>query len=796
MDRLREMAAERIGWLVELVLGEEPGGLDLAPWLGSLGAVDELAGAMASGMPAAVRVASPPGGAPASGAAAYDAGALGGVGASGGQASGFAGGTGDSSAFSAARDAAWGSAGEFLTLDDDYNPNFPPYAFGEGYLTTHDCTLEVYAPGILENDWDPDGDDIYAVLVTGPSDADYFSLASDGSFTYTPVGGFVGEDGFTYQVSDGVNLSEETATCTIGVFNCAPVVEDDIGEYLTGHDCALEVSDESGVLANDFDPDGDPMTAVLETGPSHAAAFSLNPGGGFYYEPEYHWVGADTFTYRATDGLAASELATVEIGVMNMSPMAVDDGPYETDATTSLKVDAPGVLENDWDEDGDPVTAVLDTGPLHGTLDYFHSDGSFKYTPSGTYAGTDTFTYYAHDGLANSETPATVQIDVFPDHELTIYYGNSAAAVPDDLEESVGAFTVANLNDTDGDGQVDAWDEDGVIATAQGENEVDLMQLVIHKPVPDLGGSVWLTVSDPTTVRLWEEPTKVNEIVMDMYGELEFSTSELPKTLWVELTSPSNWLRDVQISTNYQEYGGDTVTATGVWASLTACAYGDASYADLIMQAPWCEVVPGQDPQPLMEDIGGTGLRPVPTEVFGVDSVLNSMWMCFTVSPPGIQEVQYVSFDVTRRVETRVWKLDAQKSVIPPAVHEEDFPPKNEEANDDAVGETDESDEPNANQHMFAVDAPGPTHAWLLPGPQYCVSRFNAEEFVRFAYGVTVEGNGWQGSRCSGKFEWHVNHTLQDDGSGHWMRDATGVNDVGPGPLNVPVDDSNPWDDP
>ena len=693
-------------------------------------------------------------------------------------------------------DAAWGSGGGFFTLGDDYDPNFPPYAYGEGYLVTHDCTLEVYAPGILENDWDPDGDDIYPVLVTGPSHADYFSLASDGSFTYTPVGGFFGEDGFTYQVSDGVNLSEETATCTIGVFNCAPVVEDDIGEYLTGHDCALEVSDESGVLANDYDFDGDPMTAVLETGPSHAAAFSLNPGGGFYYEPEYHWVGTDTFTYRATDGLEASDVATVEIGVMNMSPMAVDDGPYYTGATTSLEVDAPGVLENDWDDDGDPVTAVLDTGPLHGTLDYFHSDGSFKYTPSGTYAGTDTFTYYANDGLENSEAPATVQIEVLPNHQLTIYHGGeSPMAVPDVEEATIGAFTVANLNDTDGDGQVDAWDEDGVIGTGDQKNEMDLMRLDIHKPVPDLGGTLTLTVSDVSKVRLWEESTKVNEIAMDTHGDVVFVTSGLPKTIWVEMTGASYALRDVQISSNYQGHG-DTVAATGVWASLAACAYGDASYADLIMQAPWSEVVPGQDPQPLMEDIGGSGLRPVPTEVFGVDSVLNSMWMCFTVSPPGIQDVQYVSFDVTRRVETRVWKLDAQKSVIPPAVEQKNYPVPNEEANDDAAGEEDESDEPNANQHMFAVDAPGPTHGWLLPGPQYCVARFNAEEFVRFAYGVTVEGNGWQGSRSSGKFNWHVNHTLQDDGTGHWMRDATGVNDVGAGPLSVPVDDSNPWDDP
>ena len=789
MDRLREMAAERIEWLVELVLGEGSAGLDLGTWLGGLGAVDELAGAMASGMPAAVRVASPPGGAARGSADAYDAGDLGGVGDSGGQASSFAGGTGHSSAFSAARDAAWGSAGEFLTLGDDYNPNFPPYAEGEGYLTTHDCTLEVYAPGILENDWDPDGGDIYPVLVTGPSHADYFDLESDGSFTYTPVGGFFGEDGFTYRVSDGVNLSEETATCTIGVMNFPPVSEDD-PDYLTTHDCPMEISDETGVLANDFDADGDPMTAVLETGPAHAAAFSLNSGGGFYYEPEFHWVGTDTFTYHATDGLEDGNVATVTIGVMNMPPVAWDDGPYDTDATTSLEVDAPGVLENDWDYDGDyPLTAVLDTGPSHGTLDYFHSDGSFKYTPSGTYAGTDTFTYYAHDGLESSTEPATVAIDVFPAQELTIHHGQSGPAVADHLEESVGAFTVANGNDTDGDG---VWDhvDDAVIATPYGRDEVDLMQLVIHKPVPDLGGSVWLEVSDPTRVRLWEEPTKVTEVVMDMYGNVTFLTTDLPKTVWVEITSPSNQLRDVQISSNYEVYAGDTVTATGVWVYLSAVEHDTKSAAELFAPGtPWHDMT--DPPRQTAEHVlGGTGLRPI---VAG-DPVRNAIWMRFEVAPNGAWNESGVRFDVTRRMEWAFWQVDSNQTVY--AHNYFEFPDMTEEANDDSRTD-DETNEPDASGYMWTHDNPR-----KLNGPQWDqvldVARFNAQEFVRVRFdGTDPSGNGTDGSRCSGRLMWHCCHTLEPDGSGWWQRttgnqEVAGVNDIGYPPGHVEIQNYDP----
>lgn len=72
------------------------------------------------------------------------------------------------------------------------------------------------------------------------------------------------------------------------------------------------------------------------------------------------------------------------------APVAVDD-LYTTSEDTSLMVPAPGVLANDTDSDGDPLTAVLVTGPLHGTLT-LNADGSFTYTPSANFNGLDAFT--------------------------------------------------------------------------------------------------------------------------------------------------------------------------------------------------------------------------------------------------------------------------------------------------------------------------------------------------------------------------------------------------------------------
>jgi hypothetical protein len=80
------------------------------------------------------------------------------------------------------------------------------------------------------------------------------------------------------------------------------------------------------------------------------------------------------------------------------------------ECNTVLIVAAPGVLGNDNDPDSDPLTAVLDTDPANGTLS-LNEDGGFSYTPAPDFAGTDSFTYVANDGLANSNV-ATVTITV------------------------------------------------------------------------------------------------------------------------------------------------------------------------------------------------------------------------------------------------------------------------------------------------------------------------------------------------------------------------------------------------
>src|SRR5919112_680356 len=97
----------------------------------------------------------------------------------------------------------------------------------------------------------------------------------------------------------------------IGPHNQAPSAAGD--SYSVAEDGTLSVP-APGVLSNDSDPDGDTMTAQLATGPSHGT-LTLNSDGAFSYTPNADYNGVDSFTYKASDGTADSNVATATITV-------------------------------------------------------------------------------------------------------------------------------------------------------------------------------------------------------------------------------------------------------------------------------------------------------------------------------------------------------------------------------------------------------------------------------------------------------------------------------------------------
>jgi PKD repeat protein len=161
--------------------------------------------------------------------------------------------------------------------------------------------------------------------------------------------------------------------------------------------------------------------------------------------------GLETFTVELSNAVNASISDGQGIGTIidnDNAPTANDDS-YTTDEDTVLNIVAPGVLTNDIDIDLDPLTAVLDIAPTNGTVT-LNLDGSFTYTPTANFNGTDSFTYHANDGF-NDSNSATVTLTVTPVNDpLTAV--DDTITTAEDIPVTIPVL--ANDTDVDGDGNV------------------------------------------------------------------------------------------------------------------------------------------------------------------------------------------------------------------------------------------------------------------------------------------------------------------------------------------------------
>jgi Bacterial Ig domain len=95
--------------------------------------------------------------------------------------------------------------------------------------------------------------------------------------------------------------------------NHAPVAAAD--SYQVSANTMLLVPKETGLLANDADPDGDPLTAEKVAEATYGNAF-VEPDGSLRYQPWPSFTGTDSFAYRASDGALRSDMTTVTITVV------------------------------------------------------------------------------------------------------------------------------------------------------------------------------------------------------------------------------------------------------------------------------------------------------------------------------------------------------------------------------------------------------------------------------------------------------------------------------------------------
>ena len=213
------------------------------------------------------------------------------------------------------------SSGTYRPLDDDSDPDeqLPVDTFPTPAPAPSDATaLSVFDGTAPNGTWNLWVTDDWA----GPNNCD---ILRGWSIDIETTGG----GGPTTTSSTSTSLPPATTTSTTSAANQAPVAVDDT--YTTAQGVTLTVP-APGVLANDSDPDGDPIIVGMSTNPSNGTLI-LGADGGFTYVPNQGFSGTDSFTYMAHDPSdAMSGWTTVTITV---TPAATTTSTSSTTTSTS-----------------------------------------------------------------------------------------------------------------------------------------------------------------------------------------------------------------------------------------------------------------------------------------------------------------------------------------------------------------------------------------------------------------------------------------------------------------------------
>lgn len=269
--------------------------------------------------------------------------------------------------------------------------NDTPVAAAVSVTTPEDTAASVTLVGS-----DIDGDALTYAVLTSPSHGVLSGTASN--LTYTPAPDYFGTDSFTYQVNDGsVDSPAATVSITITPVNDAPVAG---GQTVTlAEDASVPIT------LSGIDTENDPLTFSVVTAPANGALSGAVPN--LVYTPNADYFGADSFTFKANDGLADSAPAAIAITVtpVNDAPVAADQSLNGTE-DTSLNITLTAS-----DADGDGLTSSIQTPPANGVLST--SGSTLSYSPNANYFGPDQFTFLVNDGQVDS-APATVTLNIAP----------------------------------------------------------------------------------------------------------------------------------------------------------------------------------------------------------------------------------------------------------------------------------------------------------------------------------------------------------------------------------------------
>ncbi|MFZ1813708.1 MAG: Ig-like domain-containing protein [Rhizobiaceae bacterium] len=304
--------------------------------------------------------------------------------------------------------------------------------------------------------------------------------------------------------------------------------------------------------------------------------------------------------YEITDGQGnfATAVASAFVTGENDTPVA-PDGEMITNPYTAVH----GTLEVTDPDDGDVITYSLVTGPQHGTI-AIEADGSFVYTPDGSFVGEDSFVYQATDS-ANATVVQTMPITI---EQNGIYHvenytidGQQVELLFESISQTTsnwGNFTLqVNLTDPlEPDVNVSfVFDESGSMGTI----EYALQMEAIQQTINDLRLQ-FLDSASQVDIQMVQYDSGVNSGVYDLFDPLLNDVAALYPfdgggTIYSgALQAVLDFLNEPEQSgeTNYVIFTSDGVPgdnetqwgpiATSIQALATISAFGIGTGANLV----------------------------------------------------------------------------------------------------------------------------------------------------------------------------------------------------------------------
>lgn len=219
-------------------------------------------------------------------------------------------------------------------------------------------------------------------------------------------GYYVGSDSFQYSVSDGTDTVIAEVPITITRYNNPPYAYD--GNYVanTGETTLAQLQS--------YDYDGDPVAYRVVSGPMHGSV-TINYNTAAYI-PTVGFIGQDSFTYVANDGIADSNIATITFNVISNVPPI----PESQNLTVASDGSYLNFTLNATDADGDILNYQISEYPQHGYLYSWWGNNQYSYNAYYGYSGTDTIKFTVSDGYHSAEGSINITVTKI-NHQPYVY---------------------------------------------------------------------------------------------------------------------------------------------------------------------------------------------------------------------------------------------------------------------------------------------------------------------------------------------------------------------------------------